>query len=271
VRNSRILQASAYSGPGLVILLAVPALAVSLALGLPQMVAWLGPMTLAVGTGHLKRLSREGNFELFHEGDRLRIRHGLTDLRATSVPMHRIQAVQLSQPLAWRLTGWWRIQVNVAGAGAGREEDETQTVLLPVGTLAEALRVLALVLPSVPASLAVGAATGGGPDDGFVGSSARARLFDPFAWRRQGYAVTADCLVARRGALHRSAQFVPHARVQSLKVLQGPVQRRRGVASVRLLSTPGPVGPVVPHLDETEATRLLQEQVVRSALARRAR
>ena len=118
IPNTRILQSILYSGPGLVIVLALPALVLSVALGVPEMVAWLGPMTLAVGSSHLKRLTQECNFELLHQGDRLRIRHGLTDLRTTTVPLHRIQAVEVSQSLPWRLTGWWRIQVNVAGAGA---------------------------------------------------------------------------------------------------------------------------------------------------------
>jgi putative membrane protein len=266
IPNSRILQSILYSGPGLVVVLAVPALVVSVALGVPEMVAWLGPMTLAVGTSHLKRLTQECNFELLHQGDRLRIRHGLTDLRTTTVPLHRIQAVEVSQSLPWRLTGWWRIQVNVAGAGAG--DDVTQTVLMPVGNREEALQVLTLVHPGIPRDAALAALEGEGPAEGFVTASARARRLDPLSWRRQGYAVLPDGLVTRRGAWYRAAQFVPHARIQSLKVEQGPVQRRRGVATVRLVSTVGPVSPVVVHLDEPEAVRLLAEQVVRSSLAR---
>jgi putative membrane protein len=266
VPNARIVQSLLYSGPGLVILLAVPALAVSIALGVPEMIAWLGPMTLAVGSAHLKRLTQEGNFELLHQGDRLGIRHGLTDLRMTTLPLHRIQAVEVSQSLPWRLTGWWRIQVNVAGAGRG--DDHTQTVVLPVGTLAEALRVLALVRPGIPPETALAALLGEGPAHGFVTADRRARGLDPVSWRRLGYAVLPDCLVTRRGVLYRKAQFVPHARVQSLRLQQGPVQRSRGVATVRLVSTPGPVTPTVAHLAEAEAVRLLGEQVVRSSLAR---
>ena len=203
------------------------------------MVAWLGPMTLAVGSSHLKRLTQECNFELLHQGDRLRIRHGLTDLRTTTVPLHRIQAVEVSQSLPWRLPGWWRIQVNVAGAGAG--DDETQTVLMPVGTREEALQVLTLVHPGIPRGAALAALEGEGPAEGFVTASERARRLDPLSWRRRGYAVLPDGLLTRRGAWYRAAQFVPHARIQSLKVEQGPVQRRRGVATVRLVSTLGPV------------------------------
>ena len=266
IPNSRILQSVLYSGPGLAIVVAVPALVVSVALGVPEMVAWLGPMTLAIGSAHLKRLTQECNFELVHQGDRLRIRHGLTDLRTTTVPIHRIQAVEVSQSLPWRLTGWWRIQVNVAGAGTG--DAETQTVLMPVGNREEALRVLTLVHPGIPRDAALAALEGAGTAHGFVTSTARARRLDPLSWRRQGYAVLPDGLLTRRGAWYRAAQFVPHARIQSLKVEQGPVQRRKGVATVRLVSTVGPVSPAVAHLDETDAVRLLNEQVVRSSRAR---
>lgn len=266
VPNARILQSVLYSGPGLVIVVAVPALVVSVALGVPEMVAWLGPMTLAIGSSHLKRLTQECNFELLHQGDRLRIRHGLTDLRTTTVPVHRIQAVEVKQSLPWRLTGWWRIQVNVAGAGTG--DDETQTVLMPVGTREEALRVLTLVHPGIPRAAAVAALEGEGAAEGFVTTTERARRLDPFSWRRQGYAVLPDGLLTRRGAWYRAAQFVPHARIQSLKLEQGPVQRRRGVATVRIVSTVGPVSPEVAHLDAPEAERLLAEQVVRSGRAR---
>jgi putative membrane protein len=266
IPNARILQSVLYSGPGLAIVVAVPALVVSIALGVPGMVAWLGPMTLAIGSAHLKRLTRECNFELVHQGDRLRIRHGLTDLRTTTVPLHRIQAVEVSQSLPWRVTGWWRIQVNVAGAGTG--DDDTQTVLMPVGNREEALRVLMLVHPGIPRAAALAALEGGGAAEGFVTTSERARPLDPLSWRRQGYAVLPDGLLTRRGAWYRAAQFVPHARIQSLKVEQGPVQRRRGVATVRIVSTVGPVSPAVVHLDAPDAERLLAEQVVRSSRAR---
>ncbi|NNM44617.1 PH domain-containing protein [Knoellia koreensis] len=268
VPNSRIVQSILYSGPALTFLLAAPALVVSLVLGAPGMVAWLGPMTLAIGGGLLKRLTKEANFQLLHEGDRLRIRHGLTDIRTTTVPLHRIQAIEVSQSLPWRFPGWWRIQVNVAGVG-GSDDDDTENVLLPVGRMDEALRVLTLVRLDLPEEAAVAAMTGEGPHGGFVTASERAKPFDPLSWRRRGYAALPDEVVTRRGVLWRSVQVVPHARIQSLTISQGPWERRRGVASVKLVSTPGPVGPAVEHLDVEEALRLLDEQVVRSSEARR--
>ncbi len=267
VPNLRIIQSVLYGGPGVVVALAVPALLGSLALGVPQMVAWLGPLTLGVGGQVLRRLTQETNFSLLHQGDRLRIRHGLTDLRTTTVPVHRIQALEISQSLPWRLPGWWRLSINVAGVWGSN--DETQTVLMPVGTLEEALQVLDLVLPGLPREVVLAALLGEGAAGGFVTTSERAKPFDPLSWRRHGYAVLPSALVTRRGVAYRAAQFVPHARVQSLRMEQGPLQRARGVASVRLVSTVGPVSPAVDHLDQADAEHLVNEQVGRSALARR--
>ena len=266
VPNSRIVQSVIYSGQSAIVLPAVPVLLVSLALGVPEMVAWLGPMLLATGGAQLKRLTTEFNFTLFHQGDRLRIRHGLTDLRTTSVPIHRIQAIKVSQSLPWRFPGWWRVEVNIAGATQG--DDTTQTVVMPVGTLDEAIAVLRLVRPGIPADAARAALVGEGGEPGFTPAGAGARRLDPFAWRRLGYAVLPDCLMTRRGRFWRTAEFVPHARIQSLAVKQGPLQRSRGLATVRIVSTPGPVSPHVPHLDVHEAERLVNEQVERSSRAR---
>jgi putative membrane protein len=267
VPNPRILQSILYSGQGVTLLLVVPALVISVLAGVGEMIAWLGPMTLALGSATLRRLTQESNFEVLHQRDRLRIRHGLTDLRTTTVPVHRIQAIEVSQPLPWRLTQWWRVEINVAGAG--RDDDVTQTVLLPVGTLEEALAVVTLVRPALPREDLLAAVVGEGHEGGFVTATERARTLDPLSWRRRGYAVVPDGVLTRRGVLYRAAQYVPHARIQSLKLTQGPLERSRGVATVRLVSTQGPVSPLVAHLDTEQAERLVDEQVARSSHARR--
>ena len=267
VPNARLVQASLYSGGAVFLAVAVPTLVVGVVTGTPQLVGWLGPMVLGVGGRHLQRLVRHANFTVHHHGDRLVIRHGLTDLRSTSVPLHRIQAAGLVQPLFWRLPGWWRLEVNVAGAGGGRDED-TETVLLPVGSTREALAVLALVRPSIPEDLSVAALAGEGEAHGFTTASSRARLLDPLSWRRKGYAVTPDSVLLRGGVLHRRTQVVPHARIQALGVRQGPLQRWRGVASVTLASTPGPVRARVEHLAVPQAELFLRDQMTRSSRAR---
>ena len=65
-------------------------------------------------------------------------------------------------------------------------------------------------------------------DDGFLSSPPAARWLDPFGWRRNGFRVTREALLMRRGRLRRRLDVVPHARTQSCGLVQGPLQRRSG-------------------------------------------
>ncbi len=66
----------------------------------------------------------------------------------------------------------------------------------------------------------------------------------------------------------RRLVVVPHEKTQSLGLQQGPLQRRLGLASFQLHSTPGPVTPIAPHLDAAVAGTLLVEQAERARTAR---
>jgi putative membrane protein len=80
--------------------------------------------------------------------------------------------------------------------------------------------------------------------------------------------VTPDSVIVRRGALRREAQVVPHARIQALGLRQGPVQRWRGVATVTIASTRGPVRVRLAHLGVRDAETFLHDQTDRSRRAR---
>ena len=64
---------------------------------------------------------------------------------------------------------------------------------------------------------------------------------DPFGWRRLGVGADDRVLVTRTGRLTRVTDVVLHEKVQSVRLRQGPLQRRLGLASVHLDTTPGPV------------------------------
>jgi putative membrane protein len=277
VPNSRLLLATVLHG-STVVLLGMVLLGVAVAAGLAGrrsvLIGFLGslpaigPVLLGVALGRTRELMRHGNFRLSDLGGSLRIRHGLTDQRTTTVPLHRVQAMELVQPLWWRPFGWWRVRVNVAGVHGDDDDPTNETVMLPVGPLEEALGVLTLVDPRLSADLLARAALGDGDDGGWTLVSPRARPLDPLSWRRNGYAVTREALLLRRGRLTRSVVAVPHARIQSLGLSQGPLDRRLGLAGVRLVSTPGPVSPRLDHLALHEAHRLLAEEAARSRAAR---
>ncbi|KRE62590.1 PH domain-containing protein [Nostocoides sp. Soil756] len=251
---------------GLLVAAAVTGLGAGVLAGAPALV----PVVFGLAVGRVKELLVHGNFALSRTDTALRVRHGLTELRASSVPLHRVQAVEALQPLWWRPFGWWRVRVNVAGVRSDGSDGNDQTTLLPVGTLGDALRVLATlgVRPDDP--FVVAALEGDGGEPGWVGPPRAARVLDPWSWRRSGYAVSDTALHLRSGRWSRSAVVVPHARVQSLALEQGPVQARLGLATGRVVSTPGPVSARAAHLRTGDAEAFLALVGARAREARRA-
>ena len=235
------------------------------------------PMAIAVVTVAWRRFAGGFGFTVRVSPDGLRLRHGLLEHRAQTVPPGRVQAVSLVQPLLWRVPGWWRVVVNVAGYGGRGDHQRSENELLPVGTREQAVALLALVLPDLgldPGEDAL-AIVGAGLDgdsrrpDGYLSSPRSARWVDPVGWRRNGVRVTHQALLIRRGRLRRRLDVVPHARTQSCGLAQGPLQRVLGVASLQVHSTRGPIDPVVPHLRLAQAAALLDDQAARARLARR--
>ncbi|MFN3215415.1 MAG: PH domain-containing protein [Acidimicrobiales bacterium] len=224
-------------------------------------------IVIATITGAWTAFARWFEFRVASAADGVRIRRGLFEQRTQTVPPGRVQAVRLSQPLMWRLLGWWQVDVNVAGYGSGSgDRSDTDTVLLPVGTRSEALAVLAFVIDDV--ALDDDALTGRGGRGGFVAAPTGARWVDPIAWRRHGFRVDPSVLVLRGGRLRRRVDVVPHARTQSSAVHRGPLQRRLGLATFELHSTPGPIRPRVEHLRQEVVVGLLEDQAVRARAAR---
>jgi putative membrane protein len=97
---------------------------------------------------------------------------------------------------------------------------------------------------------------------------ARARWVAPVARHFLAAGLGPHLWVSRGGLLNRRTHVVPHARVQSLQLRQGPLQRRLGLADVQVDSPPGPVKVLARHRDAAEARRLLHDG---HALARTAR
>ena len=75
-------------------------------------------------------------------------------------------------------------------------------------------------------------------------------------------------IVADDGWLTRSRQIVPHRRMQSIGIEQGPLQRRLALASVTIHTTDGPVSLRAYHLDAADARRLFDDQNLRGRRAR---
>lgn len=170
----------------------------------------------------VRRVLEDWNFRLARQPAGLYVRHGLVETRTQTVPFYRVQAVRATWPLLWRPKRWLRMRVEVAGFSIGEQQQGGPADnLLPVGDPETARRLLAEVLPGVDlAALPVSA------------PPRRARWLAPLAQPRIGVAVTGEIFAARSGVLTRRMMLVPHARVQSVRIVQGPLQRALGLATV---------------------------------------
>lgn len=217
----------------------------------------------------LMRLTRWYGLTLGIRGDTLTSKRGLTDTRTSSVPLHRVQALAITQPVLWRRAGWWSLEVNVAGAQLGSASgDDSESVLVPVATTREVLDLLEIVTADPETTAEVASLVEGTPP-GFVGQPRRARWLHPFAWRRIGYLPGRRAVLTRSGWIDHTLQIVPWGRIQSLTLNQGLVARRLRLATVQFVSTVGPVSPQVTHLDQEDAERLGHLAAHRSSHARR--
>lgn len=260
------------AGVMLALLLVVGLIVVVIVTGSFRFVAGALPGVLGAAGYVWSRFAGEFSFRIGISADGVRLRHGLLEAKARTVPPGRVQAISLSQPLLWRSKGWWRIRMNVAGYGAEGDQ-EGSTVLFPVATEDEVRQILPLVLPDLgtdaPVETLQAAMTGTGEEHGFITSPRRARLLDPLSWRRNGTRVTRTATLLRQGVWWRYLAIVPHERTQSLALTQGPLERRRGLAGIDFHSTPGPVRASAIHLDVSTARDLLLDLTERTREARR--
>ncbi|GAA3382273.1 PH domain-containing protein [Cryptosporangium minutisporangium] len=204
----------------------------------------------------VRRLLGEWGFTVGRDADGLRVHRGMLDVRNQTIPIPRIQAVRIRQPLLWRPFGWVRIEIDVAGYGQGGEQENGRSALVPVAPAAEAFAVLHAVLPTVPSA---------GPDAlELRPAPARARWRAPFQYRRLAYTVTDTALVTRGGWLTARHDVALHARAQSVRISQGPWQRGLGLASVHLDPAGGHTTPTVLHQEAAHAARVAADLVDRA-------
>lgn len=224
---------------------------------------------LAIVSSAWKRFNTGFNFSLSTSSDGLKTRFGFTDTTTQTLPEGRIQRISVEQPLLWRMAGWYRIKVTLLGKGS--DQGEFAGELLPVGTLDDVMRVLPLVLPAQqdggvsPDQLLAGLA-GSGTDQGFTVSPASARWFDPFTYRRNGFAVTPLLLLVRSGRWVRRLTFVPHRKVQSFELAQGPLQKKAGLAHLSLWVAGGTLSTSV-HNADAEVARALTVRLAQMGVA----
>jgi putative membrane protein len=233
-------------------------LAVIAATGAWVVLAGTAATLLGVGAGIVRQFANEYAFTIRSTGQGLRITRGLFDLTSQTVPIQRIQAVSIVEPVLWRPMGWARVQVDVAGYGAGDGAKAVlTTTLLPVGRRQVAEGVVARVLPGVNVrSIPLEPAP------------RRARWVRPIGWWTLGVGADDQAVITSQGWLTRVWSVVPHAKMQSVRLHQGPWQRSLRLATVNIDSPPGPVHAAALHRPEKEARWMVERQLELSRSAR---
>lgn len=224
------------------------------------------PLLGAAGARTVGRFVAEYDWTVADSPDGLRLDHGLLDRTHETVPPGRVQSVRFVEPLLWRrrrfdpaggagrgvgngsARGWVRVELHVAGSD--------NTVLVPVAPRAVAESVVARVLPgvAVPTSL--------------HRPPRRAGRCMPLWWRGHGVAVTDTVFASRYGLLRRSLTLVPHAKVQSVRLTQGPWARLWRLAGVHVDTGAGKTVSALLR-DAGEAAQLLNGQAELSRTGRK--
>ncbi|MFF4034607.1 PH domain-containing protein [Streptomyces sviceus] len=208
------------------------------------------PLLGAAGASSVGRFVTEYDWTVGESPDGLRIDHGLLDRTHETVPPGRVQTVRIVEPLLWRRRGWVRVELDVAGS--------SNSVLVPVAPREVAEAVVARVLPGVTVP----------PLSALPRPPRRASRCLPLWWRGHGLAVTDAVFASRTGLLRRRLALVPHAKVQSVRLTQGPWERLWRVADVHVDT--GANKTVTARLrDAQEAAELLGAQAERSRTGRK--
>ena len=218
---------------------------------------WIGasaavPVFFGFGVVIFKRFSGNYNFTVSETPAGLQVRRGLFDLNSQTIALKRLQGIVITEPALWRQLGWARLDVSIAGYASSSDDANgpAVSIALPVGDRRLVIWLANHVLGGV------------NPDETALSSPPeRAKWAAPIARVFMSAGASDRVVVSREGWLTRRTHVVPHGRIQSLRVTQGPWQRKLGLADVEMDSPPGPANACARHRDADEARRIFESEV----------
>jgi putative membrane protein len=206
-----------------------------------------------------RRFNQQYRLTVAEGAEGLHLRGGLVALTAEVIRPGRVQAVRLVEPLLWRPLGWCRLEVDLAGRQRSKGEGEAQRgqlrALLPVGSRLLGMELVDRLVPDRPSTL----------------SPPPPRVFwkSPFRYRALSWGRSETCVATTSGRLRRVTCWVPLEKVQSLRHVQGPVQRRLRLASVHVDTAGRAAHATLRDRDAGEASRALGDLTDLARAARR--
>jgi putative membrane protein len=219
-------------------------------------------------------------FVLVRDGDRLRIRRGLLQRRAASIPLSRVHGVDMVESLSRRPFGLATLRIETAGYRSERAAAQTLVPLLPAR---DANAVLEEFVPGLAASggplqrpprralrrYALPAALAGALIGGVVTAvwplawpifpalMLLGCLDGLLRWRVAGWRVDGPRILIRQRLLARRTLIARVDRLQEHELSVSPLQRRGRLATFELAVGSGRTGRVR-HLDRAVAGSLFE-------------
>jgi putative membrane protein len=205
-----------------------------------------------------RRVADQYGFAVGLAPDGIRVKRGLLSTVSETVPFARVQAVRKIEPLLWRALGWCRLEVDVAGSPGqeqGTRSGRVTKSLLPVGRCEVADRLFSSLLGLRQFELSR--------------PPHRAWWKAPFSYHFLAAGCDGSVLAATTGRFKKVTTWVPLEKVQSVRRMQGPVQRRLHLVTVHADAAGRGVRAELRDRDVTEGDRLFDQIVVQSRQARR--
>lgn len=260
----RLVASHIVSMSTIALIAAAVAVGVGVSLGVTWLLFAMVPTLIGFGAYWVRSIVRSLRYSIAPTPDGVRITFGLLTTVTEIVPPGRVHAIEVTQPILWRPAGWWMIRINrLTGRSAADTSTDQFTTVLPVGTAADVERVLRLLQPRVPEDewplIVEQGVLGPREADTFVNTPRRAWWIRPLSFRRNGFRLTGDLLLLRRGFIWRKLAILPLARLQSMGLHQGPLDRMSRVATLRGHVVTGPVYPNLSAIDRDRALALFAD------------
>lgn len=258
----RLIASHLLSGSTIWLLLLLAAVVVGSIVGTPWLLFSIIPALIGFGAYWFRSITRALRYSIAPVPSGVRITFGLFTTVTEVLPPGRVHALEIRQPLLWRGFGWWAIRITrLSGRSASDSQALQSAEVLPVGTRDDAGRVLRLLLPATSAEEwtalvehgLLGPVQDAAATDPYTTTPRRARWLRPLSWRRNGLLLTPGALLLRTGRLRRALVILPLARLQSVRISQGPVDRALRVANLTGHTVLGPVSGGIGIIDRDAA------------------
>lgn len=210
---------------------------------------------VGLASGIARTVLRDWNFRLEETPRGLRRQRGLLTRTDVVMPLHRVQALDLSTGIIRRRFGWHALSV----VSLARDSTSASHVVVPFGTMEEIAavvdctgfslpgpdtrwhrpsarhrldRALLGVVPCAIGGVALAAAGLFLPAVGIGLLGAALALRQHYLWLHDRHALDMRQILVRRGWLAPHCAIASRVKIQSVEIRQGPLARGRGYADV---------------------------------------